>query len=414
MAVPRSLAGVLARRSEQRAERARDRLGFEFAQDFEPTWRRLAEFVGLSHTVMAAAGPTVVTPPLVNVDPSGAHLALIVRLLPGQLPEHFTAVAEQLAPALGARMVRVIPRGLHWVRIELLHKDPLEAPVVTPDGGATWSVGEQRILIARDEADAPITMTWADAPHTVVQGRTRSGKSVWCYSVLGQLAGLPDVLITGSDPSGLLLGRPYEGTAHRLWQAVGTRDVVAHVALLARLVEEMDRRIEGLPDRVDKLSLFSIEQPLIVVVLEEFPGLVRLASSLPTPRGETKARDQLHQLYGRLVSEGHKAGLRLLVVSQRADASVLGSSGERGQLGLKISFAVDDQVALPMLHGEDARALMNRHRYAPPGVALLDTPTTPTRRVRGPRLPGLDHTADYTRYWDEIAAATARLHRPVA
>jgi S-DNA-T family DNA segregation ATPase FtsK/SpoIIIE len=411
--IPPALSAVLARRAELRSARARDRHASELVHDFEATWNRLTEFVGLSHTVMAAAGPTVVTPRLVNVDASGPHLALIVRLLPGQLPEHFTAVADQLAPALGARMVRIVPRGLHWIRVELLHEDPLDAPVVTPDTTFGHSVVDQPILIARDEADMPLAMSWVNAPHTVVQGRTRSGKSVWCYSVLGQLAGLRDVRITGSDPSGLLLGRPYDGTEHRDWQAVGTRDVAAHVEILARLVEEMDRRIEGLPPRVDKLTSFSIEQPLMVVVLEEFPGLVRLASALPTPRGETKARDQLHQMYGRLVCEGHKAGLRLLVVSQRADAGVLGGAGERGQLGLKLSFAVDDPAALPMLHGEDARALMNQHRYAPPGVALLDTPTTPTRRVRGPRLPGPDHTTDYTRYWDEIAAATARL-RPAA
>ncbi|WP_158071650.1 hypothetical protein [Pseudonocardia sp. Ae717_Ps2] len=46
---------------------------------------------------------------------------------------------------------------------------------------------------------------------------------MWCYSALAQLARLDDVLIAGSDLSGLLLGRPYVGTRHHEWQATGRR-----------------------------------------------------------------------------------------------------------------------------------------------------------------------------------------------
>ncbi|WP_075334962.1 hypothetical protein [Pseudonocardia sp. Ae717_Ps2] len=52
-----------------------------------------------------------------------------------------------------------------------------------------------------------------------------------------------------------------------------------------------------------------------MVVLEEFAGLLRLASTAPVEKGQPKMREQLLALYGRLVSEGHKAGLRLMVVT---------------------------------------------------------------------------------------------------
>lgn len=402
-----------AARRARRIARDLDRLALDLREDYSHIWSQVCEHLGLCHSVQVAAGTTVTTPRLVGVDVNGEHLALIVRLLPGQLPADFSEHAEQIAPALGVPLVRITPRSLGWVRIDLLHTDPLDVPVTTPIHRAPRSVADHPVLIAQDENGAPIAETWTRAPNAVVQGATRSGKSVWCYSVLAQLAGFDDVLIAGSDPSGLLLGRPWEKSRHREWQATGSRDVLAHVALLRRLVDEMDDRIADLPPRVDKLEDFTPDRPLIVVVLEEFAGLLRLASTVPTPaKGEPaagiKVREQLLTLYGRLVSEGHKAGLRLLVITQRADATVVGGF-ERGQLGLKLSFRVDDREALPMLHGDEARPMGNTHRYAPPGVALLDTPSVPLRRVRGPRLPG-DEEADYARFWDEIAAVTARLH----
>ncbi|WP_075334958.1 hypothetical protein [Pseudonocardia sp. Ae717_Ps2] len=63
-----------------------------------------------------------------------------------------------------------------------------------------------------------------EGPHVCIQGATRSGKSVWCYSALAQLARLDDVLIAGSDLSGLLLG-VLRGYRHHEWQATGSADV---------------------------------------------------------------------------------------------------------------------------------------------------------------------------------------------
>jgi hypothetical protein len=400
---------LLGRRELRRTEHARDRLALELRADLAWTWHRVCEHVGLCRTVSVAAGQTVVVPKLVTVDPTGPDLALMVQLLPGQTPQDFEGEAVRIAAAFGVLSICVSPRGPHWVRIELVTSDPLDVAVTAhPPVRSVWSVSEYRVAVAQDEHGAPIAQTWVEAPHTCVQGRTRSGKSVWTYSVLAQLAALDDVRIAGSDPSGLLLGRPYAGTRHHEWQATGSADVPAHLDLLRRLVADMDARIGDLPPRVDKLTAFTPDRPLVVVVLEEFAGLLRLASTLSAPRGEAKIRDQLLALYGRLVSEGHKAGFRLLVITQRADATVIGGF-ERGQLGMKISFAVDDDEALPMLHGSSARRLVDLHRTAPPGVALLDTPTIRLQRVRGPRLPGPDADSDYARYWDEISTGAACL-----
>lgn len=377
-----------------------ERTSIQLRDTFEPVWRRLAEYVGLHHVTHTVTGPTVITPTLCSVDSRGPHLVLVVELLPGQLLGDLRILADRLAPALAAGWLRFTPRGDRWVRIEMLPSDPLDIEVRVPAGQGT------EVFVGQTEHGAAVSLDWHRAPHVIVQGATRSGKSVWCYSVLGQLAGQSDVLIAGSDPSGILLGRPYAGTVHAGWQVTGTANIAEHVDLLRRLVAEMDTRIGNLPAAAD-----TSDEPLVLVVLEEFGGLVRLANLEPAPKGEPKLADQLRALFGRLVSEGHKAGMRLLVVSQRADASVLGGY-ERGQLGMRVSFRTADPEALAMLH-DQGREWYPLHCHAPAGVALLESPDIPLTRIRGPRLATTDQS-DYGVYCDQIAGVTARLRGLVA
>lgn len=397
----------LVTRSDRNAEKIMERHSLMLRDYYAPIWRRMCEYVGLCHTVMAAAGPTIVTPKLVAVDVwSGPNPVLIVQLLPGQMLPELRKEAHRMPPEFDAKFVRLSMRGDHWVRIELMQTDPLDVPVLVAlalERESGLRVADTPVKIAQTEAGAPLWLSWDQAPNCVVQGATRSGKSVWCYTVLGQLARCSDVLIAGSDPSGILLGRPYEGSEHRLWQAVGSADVLEHLRVLRMIVAEMDRRITELPPRCDKIAPSS-DNPLMVVVLEEFAGLLRLASTLPTPRGEAKITDQLRALFGRLVSEGHKVAIRLMVISQRADATIIGGF-ERGQLGLRISFRVTDPEALVMLHPE-GRDYFAEHTQAPAGVALLEMVGQPVGRVRGPRLSSTDE-GDYAAYWDQVATVTA-------
>jgi hypothetical protein len=74
---------------------------------------------------------------------------------------------------------------------------------------------------------------------------TGSGKSVWTYRLLTQLAASREAIIAGLDPSGLLF-RPFVGSKHAEWQVSGVADPEAFAKLLRRLVDEMDYRIRHL------------------------------------------------------------------------------------------------------------------------------------------------------------------------
>lgn len=256
------------------------------------------------------------------------------------------------------------------------------------------------MLIGRDELGDALGHAFADAAHVALQGQNGAGKSQFAYGLLAQLAGADDVRIAGSDITGLLLGRPWEGTVHRRWQATGTADLEEHATLLERLVGVMDDRLAALPDRTDKLAP-TPERPLFLVVVEEFPGLLRAAAGLLKPgRGERSVLDRIKAANLRLLSEGRKVAFRVVTLAQRAEAEAMGGGYARDQYALRLSFRVPGD-SLEMLHGAAVRDLAQQHATAPPGVAVLSVPGRELVRVRVPYL------GDYAEYCDRIAR-TAR------
>lgn len=402
---------------ERRAVRAADhRLAVERAvlrESMLDTWRNLCENLdGLNYPVQVATGTTVRTPRLMSVTPELDDVyRLNIRMLEGQVPADFVQHSGRIAGTFDVPLCRVAPdardRVLH---VRLYRRDPLDIDVPVPPAPRSSSVNDTPVILAVAEGGGLISTTWDKAGHLVLQGMTRSGKSVFAYSLLSQLAAMGDVVIAGSDPSGLLLGDVYNGSRHREWQAAGSGDVHAHLDVLARVVDEMDARIAGLPEDADKIDRFSPEQPLITVVLEEFAGLVRRAGLEKGKSGEPKLADQIRALYGRLISEGHKAGIRLVLITQRASAAIIGGD-ERGNFGFRISFRVEDPESLEMLHGSLGRVHAEEHRHALQGICLIEGGHWRLTRAKGARLASSDpDTPDFLRYFDRIGPdASARL-----
>ncbi|MEJ2860560.1 hypothetical protein [Actinomycetospora flava] len=337
------------------------------------TWRHAAEGAGITRTVRVAAGQTVIVPPLVSVS-AGAPLVLIVRLLPGQLPADVRAVADRLAPALGATCLRIaaLSDGVH-VRLELLDADPLDTPFVLPpphelpDG-----------FLGIDEGGADLGIPWPRRTHAVVQGSTGSGKSWWLYGALSAHAGDPLVTVAGIDPSGLLW-RPWTGLDGAELRVSGLAgDLTEHVAALEALCSRMDERLAVLPDDRDQLDP-TTDLPLVVVVLEELPGFYAAADLVDRKLGQ-----RVRGLVGRLLAEGRKVAYRVVIVCQRADAAIVGGA-VRAQAQLRLSFRVEPD-GFRMLHPVDV-VDPDEHEWAPSGVAVLSAPGLGTLRLRAGALP---------------------------
>lgn len=346
-------------------------------------WRAAAIGCGLSRAVHVAAGVTDTVPRLtaVTTTTTGAP-ALVVELLPGQLPELYRERTAALALALDAGHVRVLERSGRHLALHLLPADPLTPPFdLAPD--------EPDGFLGIDEDGHDVELPWALRGHTVVQGQTGSGKSVFTYGALAALAGRRDIQVVGIDPTGLLW-RPWAGLPGADRRVSGLADgLTEHRRVLRELCQTMDDRLASLPPTVDTLAP-STDTPLLVVVLEEAAGLYRAADL-----ADRKIGAEVRGLVARLAAEGRKVAVRLLILLQRADTTVL-DGAVRAQAVTRLTFAADAD-ALAMLHPRrsvDADA----HALARPGIAVLTHPVRGTLRLRAGAL-------DYASYVDRVTAA---------
>lgn len=335
------------------------------------SWRQACEGAELGRQVDTATGTTTVVPEVVEIV-LGPPTVLMVKLLPGQLIGDVRRAAGRLAPHLGAAALRVQLVGRIHVRVELLAADPLDGTLgleLPPTPG--W------VVLGWDEGGRELVQDWADVAHALVQGVTRSGKSVFTYGLLAQMAGDARITVGGIDPTGLLF-RPFAGTRHAAHQVSGVNDPAAYRRLLDELVAEMDARIAALPADRDTVEI-SAEQPMRLVVLEEFAALVRIADS------DKQLGKDVRAGISRLLAEGAKAGFRVLLLVQRAEASVIGAY-ERAMCSLRISFRIDNPASLELLHPGAPKETAAAHTTALPGIALMSAPGEDLTRFRAPFL----------------------------
>ncbi len=353
------------------------------AEAYSVTWREACDGAGLSHTSTNGAGLTsTTTPSITHVQFDEDETSFMVRLLGGQVVDDLQAVSDRLADCLGVERIGLERRKGRWIRVVLNPPDPLATSVARPEPLATV---HDPLTFGQLESGRHLRRSLVESTHLVVQGTTGSGKSVFTYNLLGQLAGTPDVAVVGSDPSGLLL-QPWAAHDTGAWLALGTDSLEMHALVLERLVATMDQRIAELPAGMDKVEI-STDTPLILGVLEEFPGLLRAAQhhddALSTRDKARKLVPRIKSSYGRLLAEGRKAGIRLLIIAQRADADILGGY-ERGQTRLRFSFSVDTPDAVKMLHPASATELLEDHTVADPGIALVTAPGIKVDRMKAP------------------------------
>lgn len=396
--VSRGLARWLDRRRQ-------DRWDEQHAASLVERFLAAAYGAGLCRDTESCAGlPGLASPRVLSVvlgDPD----RLLVQMMSAQLVRDYEAVADRLAEGLGVPRVRIRVRSHGLIWIELLRRDPLAEPVMLPTGIS--SVNEQRVVLVGCETGEELSVCLREVAHIIAQGQTRSGKSRWTYGFLAQIAGCQDVLIAGSDITGLI-ARAFEHTRHAPYWASGSGDIERHADVLEQLVAEMDRRNAAMPPRLDVFPT-SVDDPQIWVVVEELAGLIEAAEAVdalnPAPktgRGAVpRLKDRIKGAYKRLMAEGAKAGMHVLLLVQRAEAGIVGGFA-RGQASLRITFRVDDVESVKMLHSNVDRVAAEMHSTAESGIALLSGPGLPLLRGRAPHMP------DYATFIDLIADACAQ------
>lgn len=341
---------------------------------------RFAAAVSALHrdTVSASGIPGVSGPQVTHVE-LGRSPYIMVRLLPGQMPSDVEQLADRIACALAVRRIRVTERIPGTVRIDLnpppeFANDPHAMPSPLDNGLFQVEFGQTPTgTILRESL--------VDTGHLASQGQTGSGKTRWSYSVLAQLSGARHVVIDGIDPTGKLLG-PWENHA-QTGLICGTSEYEAMEATSADLVKLMRRRIADIPRDQDSLPV-GADHPLRLVYLEEW-GNALIMASIAT--GKAKGLDTpLGKNISMLLAESRKAGMRLVLVSQRFDSSLIGG-GNRDNISHRFSFRTASKDGLKMLHDHITDDLAELHAAERAGIALIQTPTHPLQRIRAAHVP---------------------------
>lgn len=253
------------------------------------------------------------------------------------------------------------------------------------------------VVAGIDENGLEVVHDFASPWHLAIQGMTRSGKSVLSYGLLAGLVRYPEVRVMGSDISSVLLA-PW---AHkRQNQAViGESDMLAHVELVESVLAESRARTRAFyGEKVDKLAEFTPERPLLVLVLEEYPGLLDALAEDDDAQGRKtgqKLAPRMKRAVSSLVAQGAKAGVRVVLLAQRFEAGIIGGA-TRSNFGFRVSLRVDNQDSVKMLHPSAPPETIESVELFQPGQGLLDRPGLPRTVFRARHVP------DYGRWLAHI------------
>lgn len=265
---------------------------------------------------------------------------------------------------------------------------------------------EVSVQIGVTRRGTPVSLDLVSEAHAVVSGATRSGKSQVMYSILGQLAGQAAVRVVGIDPTYVLLDPFTQRGVPEPLIALGA-DADGMLRVVDALEAELERRIALLRQMgTDKFDSFSAAFPMIVVVLEEFPGTVTFLADHDAgiPRGDKtpKKLKRLQSVVRRLVRESAKVGMRVFILAQRADAEIIGGD-VRANLSARICLRLDDSAGLRMMFETIDPQEAKRVETFPPGTGFIRTSRLPFDKFRS------YFVGDYRRYASHVRSCDPRV-----
>ncbi|WP_420856173.1 FtsK/SpoIIIE domain-containing protein [Streptomyces abyssalis] len=318
------------------------------------TWRPLMAGCGLAISRRAAL--TVVSglvgngapPPQPRVPRRGLVLPtrdgfrLLIRMLPGQVPEDFVKAAPAMAHDWEVHAVRVSTWRPGVVRVLASATDPLKEPRVPRQRTPGRLL---RVTVGVLETGAQWVIDLRQVPHWLIVGATRSGKSTLINALVAGLS--PQrVALVGIDCKGGMELSLYEprlsALATNRGQAVKLLRALVDLTLDRMTVcrEARVRNVWGLPEK---------QRPVpVVVIVDELAELFLVAS-----RGEKDEAQAAATALIRLAQLGAALGVFLVVAGQRVGSDLgPGVTALRAQLGGRICHRVADPGTAEMALGD--------------------------------------------------------------
>lgn len=312
-----------------------------------------------------------------------------VKLLDGQVPDHYAKACEQLAHAWRVHAVRVTGSAPGRVWLTAVRSDPLVRVAVEPETGELLKVTPGLL-----ETGKPWVIDFRVVPHWLNAGATQSGKSNLANAIIKGLA--PQrVALVGFDLKGGVEFTPY---APRMSALATTR---------AECGELLDDLVRVLADRMRlcrthgarniwHLSGFVRPVPIVVLV-DEVAELFLMA--------DKSEKDQIARTSTallRVAQLGRAFGVYLIVCGQRIGSDLgPGVTALRSQLSGRICHRVNDPETANMTLGDMDPAALDAARAIPaqtPGVAIVAGQDGSWYRVRSVEVTEEEAEAAARRY----------------
>jgi DNA segregation ATPase FtsK/SpoIIIE, S-DNA-T family len=325
--------------------------------------------------------------------------ALLSRALPAKLAEHCSPIltpnaaiiklqgstaltvqavenrAQEIFTSDGLKIIGTVPEaGRISIAIErpnrqILHTIPLLLQRLQQDQG---SLGSEEIMVAIKEDDGlPLFLDPFQQPHTLVAGKTGSGKSVLMQNLILYIAAtrsLEEARILLIDSKQGVDYRPLDTLPHVQAGSGGVIETQkAALDALGWAVQEMERRYQLFKENlVANIRAYrrktETPMPTLWIIHDEFADWMQTE----------EYNDAVPELVGRLGVKARAAGIFLVFAAQRPDKDVMPMQ-LRSQLGNRLILQVDSAGTSEIALGEKnlgAERLLGRgHLLAKTGDA---------------------------------------------
>lgn len=301
---------------------------------------------------------------------SATGIELLVCPVTGSTITEWRDRADAIADALAVPEVLVSQAGPGTLRLEVRVLDPLADPIEVPQPAELVDLRAVPIGVTDDGQPWTVPLLYA---HVLIAGQTGSGKGSALWSLLAGIApAIRDGLVQvhAIDPKG--------GVELGAGTALFTRFVPdagqPAVDLLADAVITMRDRAAGLRELGQRKHVPTVDEPLIVIVVDE-------AGALSAYQSDRKVRTEIESLLGLLLSQGRAVGVSVVLALQDASKEV---AAWRQLVPVRIALRLRESSAVPMVLGAGARDRGARCDLIPdslPGVgyAELDGRADPQR-----------------------------------
>jgi len=312
---------------------------------------------------------------LVRVRSSAGVDRLLIKLPVGLAPVDLEKVCDGVAHAFRARECRVTSAtpGRAW--LEVHHRDVLRS-VVSPIAQAEPADLSGVPIGACEDGDA-----WRlrlSGTHVLIAGATGSGKGSVLWSLLHGLGSdirQGRVQVWAMDPKGGMELRPGQGLFGRFEDS----SPEAMCAAVEDLVRLKDERAKALAERGLRGHVASVDEPHVVLIIDELATLTALADRAVTNRFE--------RALGLLLTQGRACGITVVAAVQDPGKDVV---GWRDLFPTRVAMRLDNPIQVDMVLGDGARDRGARADFISeltPGVAYVRVEgSREIRRVRSAYL----------------------------